>query len=140
MHVQRLGHVVLKVRDLQRAEVFYAGVLGIPVISRITRPVGMTLFTLGDHHDFAVIEVGDQATSPAVQATGLAHIAFKIGDSIDEFRSARTELEAADVEIIYEADRPYTKSMHLYDPDRNEVEIYIDTSDAWKNTTHPVSQ
>jgi len=140
MHVQRLGHVVLKVRDLQRAEVFYAGVLGIPVISRITQPVGMTLFTLGDHHDFAVIEVGDQATSPAVQATGLAHIAFKIGDSIDEFRSARTELEAADVEIIYEADRPYTKSMHLYDPDRNEVEIYIDTSDAWKNTTHPVSQ
>jgi catechol 2,3-dioxygenase len=138
MHVQRLGHVVLKVRDVQRAEAFYAGVLGIPIISRITRPLHMTLFTLGDHHDFAVIEVGDQATAPAAHATGLAHVAFKIGNSIDEYQSAKTELEAADIEIIYEADRAFTKSMHLHDPDKNEVELYIDTSDQWKNSTQAV--
>jgi catechol 2,3-dioxygenase len=132
MHVQRLGHVVLKVRDIQRAEAFYAGVLGIPIISRITQPLHMTLFTLGDHHDFAVIELGDQATSPAAHATGLAHVAFKIGNSIDEYQSAKTDLEAADIEIIYEADRAYTKSIHLHDPDRNEVELYIDTSDTRK--------
>jgi catechol 2,3-dioxygenase len=139
MHVQRLGHVVLKVRDVRRAEAFYTGVLGIPIISRVVQPVCMTMFTLGDHHDFAVIELGDEATSPAAQATGLAHVAFKIGDSIDEFRSAKTELEATEVEIIYEADRAFTKSMHVHDPDGNEVELYIDTSDAWKNDTHAVA-
>jgi catechol 2,3-dioxygenase len=140
MHVRRLGHVVLKVREVRRAEAFYAGVLGIPIISRVEHPVKMTLFTLGDHHDFAVIELGDEATSPAAQATGLAHVAFKIGDSLQEFQSAKTELEATDVEIIYEANRAYTKSLHLHDPDGNEVELYIDTSNAWKNTTQAVNE
>ena len=133
MHIQRLGHVVLKVRDVRRAEAFYLGVLGIPVRSRLAHPVHMTLFTLGDHHDFGVIEVGDEATSPAAWATGLGHVAFRIGDSIDEFRSARTDLATAGVEIVYEADRAFTKSMHVHDPDGNEVELYIDTSDAWKH-------
>ena len=140
MHVRRLGHVVLKVREVRRAEAFYAGVLGSPIISRVEHPVKMTLFTLGDHHDFAVIELGDEATSPAAQATGLAHVAFKIGDSLQEFQSAKTELEATDVEIIYEANRAYTKSLHLHDPDGNEVELYIDTSNAWKNTTQAVNE
>jgi catechol 2,3-dioxygenase len=140
MLVRRLGHVVLKVREVRRAEAFYAGVLGIPIISRAEHPVKMTLFTLGDHHDFAVIELGDEATSSAAQATGLAHVAFKIGDSLQEFQSAKTELEATDVEIIYEANRAYTKSLHLHDPDGNEVELYIDTSNAWKNTTQAVNE
>ena len=126
MHVQRLGHVVLKVRDAPRAEAFYAGVLGIPIVSRIEDPVPMTFFTLGDHHDFAVIELGDDAPSPAARATGLAHVAFKIGNSLDEFCLAKTELEAGDVEILYEADRTFTKSMHVHDPDGNEVELYVD--------------
>jgi catechol 2,3-dioxygenase len=139
MHVQRLGHVVLKVRDVRRAEAFYAGVLGIPIISRIAEPVCMTMFTLGDHHDFAVIELGDEATSPAAQATGLAHVAFKIGDSIQEFQTAKTELEVSDIGILYEADRTFTKSMHLHDPDGNEVELYIDTSNARNNTAQAVS-
>ena len=100
--------------------------LGIPIVSRIEDPVRMTFFTLGDHHDFAVIELGDDAPLPAVRATGLAHVAFKIGDSLDEFCVAKTELEARNVEILYEADRRFTKSMHMHDPDGNEVELYVD--------------
>jgi catechol 2,3-dioxygenase len=138
MRVQRLGHVVLKVRDVEHAEAFYAGLLGIPVISRISQPLYMTLFTLGDHHDFAVIEVGDDAAAPAAHSTGLAHVAFKIGNSIREYDTAKAELEAAHIEIIYEADRAFTKSMHLHDPDGHEVELYIDTSDQWKHCTQAV--
>ena len=137
MHIQRLGHVVLKVRDVQRAEAFYADLLGIPIISRVTQPVNMTFFTLGDHHNFAVIELGRDATAPAAHATGLAHVAFKIGNSIHEYQCAKTEVESADVEIVYEAERAYTKSMHLHDPDRNEVELYIDTSTEWKSGPGP---
>jgi catechol 2,3-dioxygenase len=130
MQVQRLGHVVLKVRDARRAEAFYAGTLGIPIISRISDPVRMTFFTLGDHHDLAVLELGDEATSPTERHTGLAHVAFNIGDSNLAYEAARAELEARGIELLYEADRAVTKSMHLHDPDGNEVELYVDTSDA----------
>jgi catechol 2,3-dioxygenase len=59
VQVQALGHVVLKVRDLQLAEVFYSGTLGMRVVLRIEDP-RMTFFTLetpGNHHDFALMEI-----------------------------------------------------------------------------------
>ena len=59
MKINALGHVVLKVSDLARAEAFYQGVLGLPVCARYDRDGGkMTFFTLGNHHDFAIMEVG----------------------------------------------------------------------------------
>ncbi len=131
MLVQSLGHVVLKVRDLQRSEAFYAGVLGMPIISRISDPVAMSFFTLGNHHDFALVEVGDAAPPPHAGGTGLAHVAFKIGDSLDEFRRVEAVLDAAGIATLYVADRAFTKSVHVEDPDGHEVELYIDTSDAW---------
>jgi catechol 2,3-dioxygenase-like lactoylglutathione lyase family enzyme len=57
MHVRSLGHVVLKVRNLERSESFYSDVLGMRVISRIPDPP-MTFFRLAtsvNHHDFAVV-------------------------------------------------------------------------------------
>lgn len=130
MRVQSLGHVVLKVRDLQRSEAFYAGTLNIPVISRISDPVHMTFFTLGNHHDFAIIEVGEDAPSPDPRATGLAHVAFKIGDSHEDFESMRSLLDSYGIDILYTAERALTTSLHLHDPDGNEVELYIDTADT----------
>ncbi|HET7524212.1 MAG TPA: VOC family protein [Acidimicrobiales bacterium] len=132
MRVQSLGHVVLKVRDLTRSEAFYSGVLGIAVISRISHPVHMTFFTLGNHHDFAIIEVEEDAPSPDPRATGLAHVAFKIGETLEDFDSMRSHLDSAGIGSLYTAERALTTSLHLLDPDGNEVELYIDTSDNWK--------
>jgi catechol 2,3-dioxygenase len=130
--VQSLGHVVVKVRSVQRSEAFYAGVLdlGIPVVSRISDPVHMTFFSLGSHHDFAVLEVGEDAPAPDPGAIGLAHVAFKIGDSLGEYQSAEAALEAAQITVLYTAERTFTKSLHLHDPDGNEVELYVDASDT----------
>ena len=130
MRVRSLGHVVLKVRDIGRSELFYSQVLGIPIVHRISDPVRMTFFSLGNHHDFAVIAVGEQAPRPDPTATGLAHVAFKVGDSTAEFDSMNTELGAAGVPVLYEAERAFTRSAHLLDPDGHEVELYIDTTDG----------
>jgi catechol 2,3-dioxygenase-like lactoylglutathione lyase family enzyme len=57
MKVQSLGHVVLKVTDLQRSEDFYSGVLGLPVCARFDEQgMNMTFFTLGNHHDLAILQ------------------------------------------------------------------------------------
>ena len=52
--------------------------------------------------------VGEHAPLPGPGATGHAHVAFKIGDSDDEFRSVTAELDAAGIAIPYEADRAFT--------------------------------
>ena len=46
MHIQALGHVVLKVSDLHRSEGFYSNLLGMRIIARISDPP-MTFFSLG---------------------------------------------------------------------------------------------
>src|SRR5580658_5571971 len=59
MKIKALGHVVLRVTDCARAEQFYNGLLGLPVCARFDQDgMKMSFFTLGNHHDFAVMEVG----------------------------------------------------------------------------------
>jgi catechol 2,3-dioxygenase len=130
MKVRSLGHVVIKVRDQQRAEAFYNGLLGIPIAARYPQ-MSTTFFTLGNHHDFAVVAIGDDAENPPAKSVGLVHVAFKIGDSIDELREARAKLEAAGLEVRAR-DHAVSKSIYFNDPDGNCVEFYVDGSDAWK--------
>ncbi len=130
MKVSSLGHVVIKVRNQQRAEAFYNGLLGIPIAARY-QPMSMTFFTLGNHHDFAVLAVGDDAEEPPAKSPGLFHVAFKIGDSIDELREAKVKLQSAGLKV--EAyDHTVSKSIYFNDPDGNSIEFYVDTTDAWK--------
>ena len=77
MRIQELGHVVVKVRDVQRAEHFYGKTLGIPIAGRTAHPVPMVFFTLGHHHDFAVMELGKNGLFPDRNTAGPAHVAFK---------------------------------------------------------------
>ncbi len=130
MQVQALGHVVLKVRNLQRSEDFYSGTLGMRVILRLSDP-RMTFFTLEsteNHHDFALMELGSAASAPAGDATGLAHVAFKVGSSLEEFGLARSLLDESGTPVLYEAQRDFSRSAHLLDPDGNEIELYVDIS------------
>ena len=130
MKIQSLGHVVIKVRNQARAEAFYHGILGLPVAARSKRSP-MTFFTLGNHHDFAVLAVGDDAAEGPDRAPGLLHVAFRIGDKVEELRAARDHLEANRVPYRL-IDHGVTQSIYFQDPDGNGLELYVDTSDAWK--------
>jgi len=138
MRVQSLGHVVIKVRDQQRAEAFYGGLLGIPIVARLAA-WSMTFFSLGNHHDFAIAAVGNYAEAPPEKATGLLHVAFKIGNSMEELRQAKAELEGAGV-AVEAYDHAVTQSIYFSDPDGNVIEFYVDTSDAWKHDPSAVAQ
>jgi catechol 2,3-dioxygenase len=126
--VQALDHVVLKVRNLHRSEDFYSGTLGMRVIFRLSDPP-MTFFTLEtteNHHDFALMELGPAAPTQAGDATGLAHVAFKVGSSLEEFGLARSLLDESGTPVLYEVQRGFSRSVHVLDPDGNEIELYVD--------------
>ena len=139
MKVQALGHAVLKVRSLERSEQFYSGVLGIPIAAR-HETMPMTFFTLGNHHDLALLAVGDDAPEPPRNAPGLYHIALKVGDTLDELRGVKQHLEAAGVTIDATIDHTVSQSIYVRDPDGNGVELYVDASSVWKDDPQQVAQ
>ena len=138
MKIQSLGHVVLKVRNIEKAEAFYNGILGLPIAARMAEPE-MTFFSLGNHHDFAIAAVGDDAENAPDKAPGLAHVAFKIGNATDDLRAAKSHLDKAGVKSN-PVDHEVTESLYMSDPDGNTVEVYVDVSDAWKTEPDRVAQ
>ena len=140
MKIKSLGHVVLRVTDRERAERFYNGVLGLPICARFDQGgMKMAFFTLGNHHDFAVMEVKDETDGKPRRGAGLDHVAFNIGTSLDELREARTKLEAAGVSTT-PIDHEVTKSLYFQDPDGTGIEVYVDASQAWRSEPQRVAQ
>lgn len=138
MKIQSLGHLVLKVTDLDRAEQFYSGVLGMPVCARFDEQgLEMTFFSLGNHHDLALMKVTGEETA-GEQAPGLHHVAFCIGTDIEQLKEAKAHLEAAGV-VPDPVDHDVTKSLYFDDPDGNNIELYVDVSSAWRDEPQRVA-
>lgn len=128
MQVRALGHVVLKVRDLDRSLAFYRDTLGLPVVARQVirgRPMVFFSFT-GSHHDLALMAMGADAPPAPEAAPGLAHVALKIGDHLDDLRGAIADLAARGMATDRLADHRVSQSVYLQDPDGNTIELYVD--------------
>ena len=122
MKVEQLGHVVLKVRERGRSERFCTEVLGLRIAARRDTPP-MTFFTLGNHHDFAIVALGAGAPDAPADSPGLHHVAFKAGDSIDDLRRAKARFDALGVPIGAIEDHAVAQSIYLHDPDGNAIEV-----------------
>lgn len=140
MNIQALGHVVLRVTDRERAERFYGDFLGLPQCARTDREgMKLTFFSLGDHHDFAILEVSGAGQPASETAAGLHHVAFKIGTTLAELREAKRKLEDAGIRV-YPVDHDVTKSLYFRDPDGNGIELYVDVSDAWREEPQRIAK
>jgi len=140
MKIESLGHVVLKVTDLDRAEEFYTSVLGLPVCARLDQDgFKMTFFSLGNHHDFAILEVSGGENDQDENRVGMHHVAFQIGTNLDDLREAKTKLDNSGVRT--EAyDHEVTKSLYLKDLDGNGIELYVDVSEIWREDPQRIAQ
>ena len=133
MPIQSIGHAVLKVSNMAKAEAFYHDVLGLPIATRwdgLGRD--MTFFTLGNHHDLAIVAMGDDAKRADVDGVGLAHVAFKVGDTTAELLEMKQAVEGKGWKIDRAINHGVTHSLYLQDPDGNGIELYADVSDSWK--------
>lgn len=122
----RIGHVVIKVRDLARSTKFYSEVLGLQVMKEEPAFKMVFLASSGrDHHELAVVEVGANAAGPHKHSVGLAHIAFRLPDEA-ALRSAYDDLKMHEVSITGAINHGVTKSVYFRDPDGNDLELYCD--------------
>ncbi len=132
IEITELNHAVLYVRDVGVAQAFYTEVLGFSVVS--ADPGGRATFLRAgrssNHHDLGLISVGPGAPRPPRGATGLYHLAWRVG-SIQELARAR-EVLAERSALIGQSDHGASKSLYAVDPDGNEFEImYLTPPEEW---------
>jgi len=120
----RIGHVVLKVRDLDRSLAFYRDLLGFQVVSELSNV--MIFLSVGgeNHHDLALLRVGQQAPSPLPTAVGLYHLAVQLADW-DAVLAAHALLTERGL-LKGAVDHGVSRSLYTTDPDGNEIELYCD--------------
>jgi catechol 2,3-dioxygenase len=130
--IDRVGHVVLKVTDLERARHFYEDILGLREVARCDVGFGTMAFlsTGRSHHDLGLVEVGPSARRPEANETGLFHLALRIGDDLDALRDAKQILESHGITPEWVADHRVSQSIYVADPDGNTVELYVDADPA----------
>ena len=125
----RIGHVHLKVADLDRAIAFYSGVLGFEVTQRYGAQAAF-LSAGGYHHHIGLNTWESKGGTPAPRHhTGLYHTAFlfpdraSLGAALQRVLNAGIPLEGA-------ADHGVSEALYLRDPDGNGVELYRDRPEA----------
>lgn len=134
---QRIGHVVLKVRDLDRSLAFYRDLLGFRVAGEMSNVMLFLSATGENHHDLGLLRVGDQAPSPVPNAVGLYHVAIQLRD-LDALRDAHALLVERGL-LKGAADHGVSRSVYTADPDGNEIELYCDAPrEEWEGRVNEV--
>lgn len=121
----RIGHVHLKVADLDRALTFYCGILGFELMVRMG-PDAAFIAAGGYHHHIGLNTWYSKGAPPApVRAAGLFHTAILYPTRRD-LAMALQRLQAASWPLTGVADHGVSEALYLDDPDGNGVELYWD--------------
>ena len=130
----RIGHVHLKVADLDRALGFYVGVLGFELMQRFGTQAAF-ISAGGYHHHIGLNTWESQGGSPpAAGTTGLFHLAILYPTRAD-LADALRRLIAAGIPLDGASDHGVSEALYLSDPDSNGVELYWDRPrESWPVT------
>lgn len=125
----RIGHVHLKVADLERALAFYAGVLGFELTQRYGAQAAFV--SAGGYHHHIGLNTWESrgGAPPPPGTTGLYHVAILYPDRPALADALRRLLEAG-VPLDGAADHGVSEALYLRDPDGNGVELYRDRPEA----------
>jgi catechol 2,3-dioxygenase len=130
----RIGHVHLKVADLDRALDFYCGVLGFELMERYDNQAAFV--SAGGYHHHIGLNTWESAggSPPPVGATGLYHFAI-LYPTRAELANALRRVVAANVSLDGASDHGVSEALYLRDPDQNGIELYWDRpQEQWPRT------
>lgn len=130
----RIGHVHLKVSDLERALDFYCGVLGFQLVQRYGQQAAFV--SAGGYHHHLGLNTWESlgGSPPAPGTTGLFHVAVLYPDR-RTLAEALRRLAKADWPLDGASDHGVSEALYLRDPDQNGLELYRDRPEAeWPRT------
>ncbi len=138
----KIGHVHLKIRNLEQSVAFYQKYLGLKLTERLGD--ALAFLSAGEmHHELALQAVGNGATAPRRQDVGLYHVAFEVPDQ-GSLTTVYQRLKAAGV-AVYPVDHRISWALYFSDPDGNGIEVYWDTRgtkqgvDIWQGIDRPLT-
>lgn len=126
-----IGHVHLKVSDLERAERFYVDVIGFQVRARYGNEA--VFLAAGDYHHHLGLNTWESrgGSAPPPGTTGLYHVAIRYPDRAT-LGDALVRLRDAGIPITGATDHGVSEAVYLRDPDGNGIELYRDRpSEEW---------
>ena len=121
----RIGHVHLKVADIERSLRFYVGVLGFELITAYGDEAAF--ISAGGYHHHIALNTWESlgGSPPPPGATGLYHLAI-LYPTRPELADALHRVEAAGIKLDGASDHGVSQALYLRDPDQNGVELYWD--------------
>lgn len=125
----RIGHVHLKVADLERSLAFYCDVLGFELTQRYGSQAAFV--SAGGYHHHIGLNTWESkgGTPPAPGTTGLFHLAILYPSRAD-LADALRRLMAANIQLDGASDHGVSEALYLRDPDENGVELYWDRPES----------
>ncbi|HWQ93580.1 MAG TPA: VOC family protein [Clostridia bacterium] len=130
----RIGHIHLKVADLERAITFYKDVLGFNLTQRYGREAAF--LSAGGYHHHIGLNTWESVggSPPPAGTTGLYHLAI-VYPMRGELADALRRLLAAGIPLEGASDHGVSEALYLRDPDGNGVELYWDRpKEQWPRT------
>ena len=124
IRIKRTGHLVLRVKDLERSKKFFTEVLGLPQVGDNGK--GMLFFSTDvreNHHMLAIRQVPDGAPPLNPEQGGMEHVAYELG-SFAELQEAYRIFKESNVKIHMMVYHGIAKSIYFEDPDGNVLEVY----------------
>src|SRR3954453_23951188 len=121
----RIGHVHLKVADIERALAFYCGVLGFELMQKFGTQAAF--ISAGGYHHHIGLNTRDSkgGSPPPPGTTGLFHLAILYPTRAD-LADALRRLINAGIQLDGASDHGVSEALYLRDPDENGVELYCD--------------
>lgn len=121
--INKVGHVVLNVRDLDASVAFYTTALGMELVTHNTQRQ-MAFLSFGtQHHDIALCQAPAGAERGVI---GINHIAMQIDGGAEELRRLYGRLLTAGAQIDRTTEHSTTLSVYFFDPDGNRLEIFAE--------------
>jgi catechol 2,3-dioxygenase len=140
--IRRVGHLVLRVKDVTRSRRFFEDVMGLPVVAQNER--GMLFFSTDvedNHHMVAIMPAKEGAAMPTPDHVGMQHVSFELG-TFAELQEAYRRLKEKNVPLDHTTFHGVTKSVYFYDPDGNRFEFYcnVPAEQYLKSVPNPYSR